>query len=164
MPDHLTLQLAGEIGFISPGIGYRLAGGKVHLDALFGWVPASIGGDDIYALTGKVTFAPWTLPLGERWRLDPIHAAVQGTHTFGSQYFTKPPSRYPRGYYDLPTAWYSGVALGAGVAHRDVRGRELGVYVELVALTMQLRDWWRNQRVIDLSDVVSVAIGAQVAF
>lgn len=164
VPDHLSLQFAGEIGFLSPGIGYRLAGGKVRLDALFGWVPASIGGVDIYSLTGKATFAPWTLTLGERWRLDPFHVTLQGTHVFGSRYFTKPPSRYPNGYYDLPTAWYSGEALGTAIARRDDRGREVSLYLELVSLTMQLRDWWRNQRVVDLSDVVSLAIGVQVAF
>lgn len=164
IPDHLTVQFAGEIGFLSAGFGYRFAQGKIRLDLLYGWVPASIGGDDLYALTGKVTLAPWQLSLGDRWRLEPIHAAVQGTRSFGSQYFTLQPSRYPRGYYDLPTAWYSGVAVGTGVARRDARGDELGLYVELVALPMALRDWWRNRSALDLPDVVSVAVGMQFAF
>jgi hypothetical protein len=165
VPDHAKLQLAGNIGFVSPGIGYQLAGRRIHLDLLFGWVPASIGGDDVYSATGKITYAPWHLRAGERWRIEPFRPALQLTHTFGSQYFTRSPDRYPSGYYDLPTGWYSGVAVGASLTREDRRrGRELSFYVEQVALTMALRDWWRNRDVIDPSDVVSLAIGVMVGF
>lgn len=166
LPDHAKLQLAGQIGFLSPGIGYALAGEKVELDLFFGWVPAFVGADDIWSLTTKITYAPWRLRAGPTWRIEPVRAALQLTYTFGSQYFTSAPGRYPSGYYDLPTAWHSGVALGGAVtrrSHGDQR-REVGFYAEAVALPLQLRDWWRNRNVIDASDAVSVAAGVTVRF
>jgi hypothetical protein len=164
VPDHAKLQLAGSVGFLSPGVGYQVAGRRLHLDVLFGWVPESVGGDDIYAVTGKVTYAPWRFGVGGRWRVEPVRTALQATYTFGSQYFTRSPDRYPSGYYDLPTAWHTGVAFGSALTYRSRSGREVGIYGESVALTMRLRDWWRNRDVIDASDVFSFAIGAMVGF
>jgi hypothetical protein len=167
VPDHAKVQLAGQIGLVSEGVGYQVAGQRLHLDLLFGWVPASVaGGDDIYCLTGKITHVPWRLRAGTRWRLEPVRTAAQLTYTFGSQYFTRPPDRYPSGYYDLPTAWHMGVALGGAVTRppRRDREREVGFYWEFVALPLQVRDWWRNRDVIDLSDVVSVAVGVTLGF
>lgn len=164
VPQHAKLQLAGQIGFLSPGVGYEVAGRRVHLDVFLGWVPARIGGDDIYSVTGKATYAPWRLR-ASRWRVEPVRAALQLTYTFGSQYFLRSPDRYPSGYYDLPTALHAGVALGGAVT-REGRGdgRELGLYYELVALPTVLRDWWDNRTVLDARDVFSLALGAMVRF
>lgn len=164
VPDHAKLQLAGNVGFLSPGVGYQVAGRRIHLDVLLGWVPESIGGDDIYSVTGKVTYAPFRLRAAGRWRVEPVRTALQVTYTMGSQYFTRSPSRYPSGYYDLPTAWHTGIAVGGALTHRSRGGRELGLYWESVALTMMLRDWLRNPDVIDASDVFSFAVGAMVGF
>jgi hypothetical protein len=166
VPDHGKLQLGGDVGFVSPGIGYEVAGRRVHLDVLFGWVPAWVGGHDIYSLTGKLTYAPSSIDAGARWRVEPVRAALQLTRTFGSQYFTRLPDRYPSGYYEVPTAWHAGVALGGAVA-REVAGgdgREVGVYWELVALALRLRDWSENRGALGLTDVVTVAVGATVGF
>lgn len=163
-PDHLKLQLAGDIGFVSPGIGYELAGRRLHLDLFLGWVPAGVGGHDIYSATAKVTYVPWHLRVFRRWLLQPLTAGVQLTRTFGSQYFVTSPSRYPGGYYDVPTALHGGVALGAG-ALRQLRGdREAGFYVELVGLASELIAWRENRGVLRLSDVLSVALGARLRF
>lgn len=166
VPDHGKLQLAGQIGFLSPGIGYELAGRRIHLDLLFGWVPEAVAGDDIYPLTGKLTYAPWSLNAGSRWRVEPMRAALQLTYTFGSQYFTRLSDRYPSGYYDLPSAWHTGVALGAAVARRarGERRREVGLYWELVALPLQLREWRKNPDVLDANDIFSFAVGVTVGF
>jgi hypothetical protein len=165
VPDHAQLQLAGDIGFLSPGMGYELAGRRVDLDLFLGWVPASIGGEDIYSVTGKITYAPWRLGAGPGWRVAPLRIAAQATYTFGSQYFVAAPGRYPSGYYEIPTALHTGVALG-GAATRKLGGgeREIGLYGEIVALTEGLRAWRENPDVVDVSDVLSLALGTQVRF
>jgi hypothetical protein len=166
LPDHAKLQLAGDIGFLSPGIGWELAGRRVHVDLFLGWVPASIGGEDIYSATAKAVYAPWRLRASPRWRLEPLRIGAQVTYTFGSQYFLTSPSRYPSGYYEIPTALHGGAALGASAACAIGRGgeREVGLYAEIVALVDGLKALWENPNVIDPSDVVSVAIGTFVRF
>jgi hypothetical protein len=58
------------------------------------------------------------------------------------------------------------VALGAAVTRRarGERGREVGLYWELVALPLQLREWRKNPNVLDASDIFSFAVGVTVGF
>lgn len=164
-PDHAKVQLAGEIGFVSPGVGYELGSRRLHLDLFLGWVPASVGGKDIVTTTAKLTWAPWRARVLPRWHVVPLTAGVQLSYAYGSEYFLTAPSRYPPGYYELPTALDVGLAVGGGVV-RELRGpvREVGAYYELVALGKMLQEWRENTRTLDASDVVSLALGALVRF
>jgi hypothetical protein len=155
VPDHAKLQLAGNVGFLSPGVGWAL-GRRADADLFFGWVPEAVGGTDIFALTGKVTWAPWSVASGG-WSVRPLTAGLQVTYTYGDQYFVVPPFTF------TPTALRAGIAIGAG-ASRLVRGRELGLYAELVALDLGLAYALSNRRALDLADAFSLALGARVAF
>lgn len=163
VPDHVKLQLAGEIGFLSPGVGWEL-GRRVHLDAFFGWVPEAVGGHDIFSFTTKLLYAPWRESVGRHWRVQPLIAGIQLSYTFGSQYWITQPDRYPGGYYDLPTALSAGVSVGGTVA-RKLRGeREVGLYYELVALDHMIRAWIENPETVGAGDVFSFAIGTRFRF
>jgi len=163
VPDQAKLQLAGNAGFISPGVGWAWRDRQVTADVFFGWVPEHFGGD-VYAVTGKVTWRPWAVELGRDLELRPITGALQLTYTFGSDYFVKQPSRYPSGYYEIATAIHSGVAFGSALSWRARNGSRVGVYYELVALDMMLNAWIRNRSSISLDDVFSFAIGASLEF
>ncbi len=165
MPDHLKLQLAGEIGFLSPGLGVDLASGRAHLDLFLGWVPEAVGGKDILSVTGKLSYSPWRVKVAPRWHVVPLTAGVQMTYTFGSQYFVEAPEHYPSGYYEMPTAIDLGVSFG-GALLKQQRGsdRQLGVYYEVVALAKMLMLWRENPEFLGPSDVLSTSFGAVVQF
>jgi hypothetical protein len=164
VPDHAKLQLAGDIGFLSPGVGWELAKRRIEVDVFFGWVPEAIGGHDIYSATAKLSFAPWRLRAGPHWRFQPLRTGLQVTWTFGSEYFVRPPGHYPSGYYDFPTALHAGLAVGGAVIRKLPRERELTLYAEAVALDTMLRDWHENRDTIAASDVLSLAIGTSYRF
>lgn len=165
VPDHAKVQIAGEMGVVAPGVGYELLGHQLQGDLFFGWVPSSFGGDDVLSATAKLTFVPWRIPVGHRWRVHPLSVSSQLTYTFGSQYFVLPPDRYPSGYYDLPTALHTAIGAG-GCVVRSLRAeaRELGVYYELVAPNAMLWRWFQNRAALSLADVVGVALGARLRF
>lgn len=154
-PDHAKLQLAGNVGFLSPGVGWGL-GRRLDVDLFAGWVPEAVGGTDIFSVTGKVTWAPWSLVAGS-WRVRPLTTSVQLTYTFGDQYFVVPP------FFFTPTALRSGIGLGAA-ASRELRGRRVGLYAELVALDVPLGFWIGNPDALGPEDVFSLAIGARLEF
>lgn len=163
VPDHAKLQFAGNIGFLSPGVGYALARERLELDLFLGWVPEAVVGRDIWSVTGKLTWLPWTAAAGG-WRFQPLTAAVQLTNTFGDEFFIREPEGFPRGYHMLPTALRAGLAVG-GTATAPWRGLErVSLYYELVAVDVMLAFWTTNRDAVDLSDVVSLALGARVAF
>lgn len=164
VPDHFTLQLAGNIGFLSPGVGYEWAGGRLHGEAFVGWVPRAIGGDDIWSVTGKLAWLPWRIALGPRWYVTPITGALQLTYTFGEEYFVLLPRRYPKRYYDFPTALRAGIGIGGAIARRTGGGavREVAAYWELVALDAMIVSWIRNPRALGPGDVFSLSLGIRV--
>lgn len=164
LPDQAKLQLAGNIGFLSPGVGWAWRDRRITADAFFGWVPEVYGGD-VLSVTGKLTWRPWTLKAGSGFELRPLTAAVQLTYTLGGSFFVDEPSRYPDGYYPFPTALRSGVAFGSAASWPWRRsGTRIGVFYELVALDHVLVAWWQNAGSLSLADVFSLAIGTSVEF
>jgi hypothetical protein len=163
LPDQAKLQFAGNVGFLSPGVGYAWLGRKLEADLFFGWVPPPFGGEHIVATTAKLTWLPWHLSAGD-WKVRPLTLAFQVTYTFGAEYWVVQPDRYPKGYYQLPTAINTALALGAA-AGRPLWGlEEVGAYLEFVALDTVLTFWLANRGTIDIQDAFSAALGARVAF
>ncbi|MGC3996417.1 MAG: hypothetical protein QM767_02335 [Anaeromyxobacter sp.] len=159
VPDRAKLQVAGQLGLVAPGVGYAFARDRLETDLLVGWVPESIAGQDLYLFTGKLTWLPWRVHLGERWLLRPFTAAVALTYTLGGEgFWLRLPDRYERGYYELPTALRATFGLGATLSHRSRSGRELGLYAELVAGEIPLAYWISNS-VVRAEDVFSLALG-----
>lgn len=164
VPDHAKLQLAGNVGFLSPGVGWAWLGERLETDLFLGWVPPGVGGESIWALTGKLTFAPWRLRPGSGWSLRPLTAALQLTYTFGEEYVLRLPDHYPSHYYAIPSALRGGLALGASVGRPAWGLPEVSLYGELVALDAMLFFWAKSPDALDADDVVSVALGVRAAF
>jgi hypothetical protein len=163
-PDQAKLQFAGNVGFLSPGVGYAWADRRLEADLFFGWVPRAVGGEDIVSFTGKLTWQPWELAIDRRWLVRPLAAALQVTYTLGDDYFVTLPSRYRPHYYDFPTALRAGVALGGALARKGSGAfREVGLYFELVALDAMLFLWAKNPEAVGPSDVFSLALGVRFA-
>jgi hypothetical protein len=157
LPDNGKLQLAGNVGFLSPGLGYSFFDHGLEGDVFLGWVPRAVGGADVLSLTTKLTGQPFAVDVrGVEWR--PLTLAVQLTYTFGDQYFVQPPSRFPGDYYDFPTAIRAGLAVGSA-ADVAVGTRRIGAYVELVALDLMLKAWADNPGTLGPRDVFSIAVG-----
>lgn len=155
VPDHAKLQLAGNVGFLSPGAGYALAR-RLQGDVFFGWVPEAIGGTDIFSVTGKIVWAPWSIA-SPPWSFRPLTGSAQLTYTFGDRYYIIPSELF------VPTALRGGIGLGTEVSRR-VAGRSIGIYAELIALDMALAYWLTNTDAIHPQDVFSFALGTRLDF
>ncbi|ACL65834.1 conserved hypothetical protein [Anaeromyxobacter dehalogenans 2CP-1] len=163
LPDHLTAQFAGNVGLLAVGGGHAWRDDRVVGDLLFGWVPESVGGTDIYQLSAKVTWSPWIFRLGQGWKARPFTVGLQVTYLLGGDYFIVQPSRYPSGYYPVPTALHPGLTLGTSLTvPKRYLDAPVSLYVEGVALGHMLRVWAANPRTIGPADVFSFTAGARV--
>jgi hypothetical protein len=163
LPDHAKLQFAGALGLVSAGGGWALAGRRLELDLLVGWVPPSLAGFHLVALTGKGTWLPFDVSIA-RWRLRPFTLALAFTHSFGDQFWLRLPGRYPPRYYPLATSLRWSVAAGGALGRRVGRLEHLGVYWEVVAVDLPLVHWVKNPRAVRASDVLSLALGVRASF
>jgi len=161
LPDQLELQFAGEIGFLSPGVGYNWLEDRLEADALFGWVPAAVGGIDVYAATLKVTYLPFAL--GEHPRIEPLTVGIFGTYAFGDQFFLYPPSQYPEHYWRFQTALRFGGFFGAA-ASLPVGRMRVRLYGELMMHDLDFLRWTSDTESVSLVDVFAAALGLKLFF
>lgn len=167
IPDHLKLQFAGNIGFLSGGPGYVSKNKTLETDLLFGFLPEKFGGDALITTTAKTTYSPWKIPLKNTYYIRPFSIGAYLSYTFGPQFDTKWPSYYPAGYYWWATSFRPGVYIGGKVG-RDFRvnnrTRQFELFYELGSYDLLMISYVQNREYLKLSDIVNLSFGVKMAF
>jgi hypothetical protein len=167
MPDHLKMEFAGNIGFISGGPGYISRNKTLETDVLFGFLPKKYGGDALITLTSKVTYSPWRIPLKNTYHIVPLSVGFYLSHTFGPQFDSQWPEYYPQGYYWWATAVRPGAYIG-GKAGRKIsinnKKRDFEAYYELGTYDLILISYVQNTGFLKPSDIVNLAFGIKLGF
>ena len=159
VPDHVKLQYAGGIGFLSVGFGYESPNQKFQGDFYYGNVPAKWGGGrPIHSVTGKLTWLPLSRKLNRDIRLDIINAGILLNYTFGKQYFLFKPTPYPYQYYGFPTALNGVVFLGTGI-----RYQRFGLYYEVGSSGKDMLSYVKNTKSRAFSDILTMGVGLRYA-
>ncbi|MCF2497687.1 hypothetical protein [Dyadobacter chenhuakuii] len=167
MPDHIKLQFAGNIGFLSGGPGYISRNKTLETDLLFGFLPQKFGGDGLVSTTLKTTYSPWSIPLKSDYYIKPFSLGFYLSYTFGTQFNTKLPEHYPVGYYWWATSFRPGAYIGGKIG-KDVsiknRQRSVEMYYELGTYDLLLISYVQNTGYLRPSDIVNLALGVRFGF
>jgi hypothetical protein len=167
LPDHLKLQFAGGIGFLSGGPGYLSRNKTLETDVLFGFLPQKFGGDALISITGKTTYSPWRIPVKNNNYIVPFSLGFYLSYTFGPQFDTKWPTYYPKGYYWWATAFRPGAYVGGKVGKDfETVGRKRGFefYYELGTYDLLLVSYVQNRGYLHLTDIVNLSLGVKYGF
>lgn len=101
IPTQFIMQNAGNMGFLSAGIGWdygRRAQWETHL--LFGFIPSYKSPHARVTTTLKETYIPWSISLNERFAVEPLSAGIYLNTVYGSDFWSSQPTRYPDKYYE----------------------------------------------------------------
>ncbi len=154
---YAAAQTAGFAGVAALGAG--ISGGSAYasygMDALVGYVPAHIGGEDIWSGTVRFRLGAPLWELGGGWAWTAGYLGVQGFVTNNDDNFVKLPAKYPKAYYPS-TATHWGPLVGS-----EVHWHNIGIYAELSTIDTYLEQRTLNSRELSLWDVVSLGIGAR---
>lgn len=168
IPELSKFQFAGNIGFISGGIGYEYANRKMELDLMYGYVPKGMGGT-LHTFTVKNTWIPfksWTA--GKNTSVDLLTLGLPISYTFGDQFFFIPPrEKYPRRYYDYSSALRIGIFAGGKVRQELGESKaikELGLYYEVGTYDLLLHNYVFNIGTMRFVDLFNLGLGMQVRF
>jgi hypothetical protein len=167
VPDHIKLQFAGNIGFISGGPGYLSRNKTLETDVLFGFLPQKYGGDALITITAKTTYSPWRIPLKNQYYIAPFSLGAYLSYTFGPQFDSKWPSYYPSGYYWWATSFRPGAYVGGKIGREAIvskKRRGLELYYELGSYDLLMISYVQNTKYLKLSDIVSLSLGVKMAF
>lgn len=167
LPDHLKLQFAGEIGFLSIGAGYQTKNKKWEGDLYYGYVPKSVGGVNIHSLTAKLTALPITPVKWKNTSINLLSAGLLVNYTLGKQYFGFTPDNYPFEYYGFPTSVHAAAFLGGGINQKlktKKRLNNIGLYYEVLTYDVLLISYLGNKNSLSLTDIMSLGIGIRTSF
>ena len=164
VPGFVPVQYAGNIGFISTGVGYASRLRNYEFALLYGYVPKSMAGANIHTLTAKNTFPITRYPLKNNEVLIP-YLGLGVSFEVGGNAFFRMPSHFPDSYYDYPKNLRFLAYGGAKLQHLfedDFYGLR-GVELFAEAGTIDLYVWYKvMSHEIRLNEIFSVAIGVNL--
>lgn len=163
VPDYAKVQFAGNIGFLSAGIGYQFFNEKLNTELIYGYVPQEYAHIQIHTITTKNTFQVIRKSFhGLEWS---PYLGFTFSYETGNNSFVELPDQYPEGYYSS-NAFHLCILGGLSVKKEldpkyFIKG--IGFYAEGVAVDSFL--WYMvSSREIHFTQVVSLALGMNFYF
>lgn len=167
IPDHAVLQFAGNIGLLSAGPGYSYLKDKVNSDILYGYVPAYESNSGVHMLTVKTSYRPYLVDLSEGYLLEPLRVGSGVSYSYGSQFYTSWPKRYPDRYYwwasSLRLTPFIGSAISRKIGNDDTIIKRVQLYAELGSTDLDIVSKFNNKS-LPLWDVLNLAVGSKLVF
>ena len=164
MPHYVPIQFAGNIGFLSTGVGYNSTRNNYQLALMYGYVPRSLAHTAIHTITAKNNFPLLYHPLKNNQTIIP-YLGLGLTMEVGGNAFFKMPSHFPESYYDFPknvhVMAYGGVRLQRNFSDdiKFLRGAEF--FAE--AGTVDVYLWYKSMsHRIKFRQIFSLAIGVNL--
>lgn len=164
LPHYLPVQFAGNIGFLSTGVGYTSNNENYQLSVLYGYAPRAIAGAEIHTIAAKNVFPLSHYAMKNNQTLIPYIGLGLIAEVGGNSFFRQP-DHYPEGYYDFPKNLHVIAYGGAKVQRlfRDERGIFHGVEYFAEVGTVDIYLWYKamsNQ--IKFHQVFSLALGVNL--
>jgi hypothetical protein len=156
--SYLALQYAGNIGFLSFGVGHTARKDRYQLSLVYGYAPPSMTGVRIHTLTAKNIFPVYRFYLDKKQTLIP-YGAIGLSLELGGRSFFRQPSNMPDSYYDFPKSIHLIPAAGFKLRHmtdhqRNFRGYEFFLEVTSVDVYVWYKltsDEIRTQQILSLA-------------
>jgi len=155
-PDHLKIQFAGNFGVLSAGLGYSFCNNIIQTDLFYGFVPKSIGGNNINIIAEKNTFRLYKQPLPKDHLLT-CSIGFSIIYTITKNTFLFLPSHFPNDYYKT-----NAIRIAPNISFNLINvPKNISFYFDIGTLDNYL--WYYiKSNCIDFTDIWSFAIGINI--
>ncbi len=165
IPRYTKLQFAGSMGMFSLGPGWNYGKNHWETDLLLGFVPRNTDEHAMATITLKQNYIPWHIPLGSRFRIEPLTGGLYINTLLDGDFWTKNPDRYPNGYYTFSTRVRLHVFLGQRVTlnlQRQKRwNKSITLFYELSSCDLYLISAFTNHT-LRPRDYLSLSFGVKL--
>ena len=168
IPTQFIMQYAGNMGFMSIGIGWDYGKHKQwETNLMFGYLPKISSHRGKLTMTLKENYLPWSMYLKQGWMLEPLSCGLYLNTVFGSEFWDNQPSRYPDKYYEpLNTKVRIHVFLGQRItkiipANKRKFLKSISAFYEVSACDLYLRLLVMEKKV-RLQDIMCLSVGIKM--
>lgn len=158
-PDFAQIQFAGNIGFISAGVGYSFFDERIRAAVIYGYVPKQFtGSKSAHHFTLKSTLFLVRFKPTDNLTVAP-YLGVTATLEPGRHSILVLPDRYPENYYGTTAFHFNGlVGLSVAVPVNSKVLTSVELYGECVVMDTMLAYRWQNENV-GLNRILSASLG-----
>ncbi|MGN7889928.1 hypothetical protein ACN9ML_01275 [Dyadobacter endophyticus] len=166
VPDHLGVQYAGSIGWVSVGTGYDLFRSRIRTGLHYGYLPKDFGGE-LHILSASVYCQPLKIKVAKAFTIHPLDIGIKSAYHFGDQFYLNWPERFPRGYYWWKSALRLHLATESSVT-RELKNagsiKAVTGYIELNTNDLYLVSYVLNPTVLAITDIIKIGCGIRIHF
>jgi hypothetical protein len=163
VPDYIPIQYAGNIGFLSTGIGYSGPNDIYHFSLLYGYAPESLAGVSIHTLTAKNAFHIHRFNFNNDIVFIPYAGFGLSIEVGGRSFFTLP-SNMPEKFYRFPRSFHMIPCAGVKLQYLSERMfcfRGMEFFAEATSADVYI--WYTFiSNEVKINQVVSVALGVNL--
>ena len=167
LPSQLIAQNAGNMGWLSAGVGWSYGGAKQwETHFLVGFVPKYKSCSAKPTITLKETFIPWHLQFNPKTTLEPLSCGLYVNTIIGQRFWSHLPSRYPNNYYWFSTRFRVNVFIGEQLVWKlrtrpGSKPMSISAFYELSTCDLYLVDYWGN-RSLKVKDLIGLSLGLKL--
>lgn len=169
IPTQFVVQNAGNMGWLSAGIGWDYGKRKqweTHL--LFGYIPQYQSVRGKLTITLKENYIPWSRDLKHGWSIEPLRCGLYLNTVYGHEFWKSQPSRYPDKYYEfMSTRFRLNVFLGQQFTwqipqeKRKLFAKSLTLFYEVSSCDLYIRSKFIDSSV-SLGDILGLSLGVKL--
>jgi hypothetical protein len=161
-PHYIPIQYAGNVGFLSTGVGYVTPRDKSHFSFQYGFAPASIAGIQIHTLTFRNVFHLYKYNVNESTFIPYVSLGL--SLEVGGRSFFFLPSNMPKSYYKFPKSIHLIPAIGLKLRRptKEIKAlRAVELFAE--ATTVDAYIWYKTIcKEVRMTQIVSLSIGVNL--
>ncbi|TWV15253.1 hypothetical protein FQ707_02800 [Bacteroidaceae bacterium HV4-6-C5C] len=167
IPTHIKLQYAGNMGFLSMGMGWDYGKhNQWETDVFFGMIPKYQSKRTKLTFTVKQNYMPWSLPLGKDLYVEPLTCGIYFNTVFGNEFWVKEPERYPKGYYGFSSKIRTHIFLGQRLTcnvnpEKRFLAKAVTVFYEISTCDLYMVSAFTN-KYLKPTDYLSLSFGLKV--
>ncbi len=168
IPTQTIVQFAGNMGFVSVGIGWDYGKHKQwETNLLVGYLPKFNTSRSKMTMTLKQNFIPWSHRLNESWAFEPLTCGIYLNTVFGQEFWNKQPARYPNNYYPfLSTKMRINIFMGQRFAllmphNRRKFIKSITAFYEFSACDLHIRALFQD-KTLKLHDIINLSLGLKL--
>lgn len=166
IPNKFSLQYAGDIGMFSVGVGWDYGKRNQWETHLFlGYLPKKHTPDAYWSFTVKEVFIPWNRKINGRFSIQPLYCTLFVNSILSSEFWTREPDRYPKGYYGFSSKIRFHIGVGQKVTvniptEKRYLADKVSVYYGISTCDLYVRQKILSSS-IPLKDILCLAVGLQ---
>lgn len=158
-PTTMMVQYAGNLGFVSTGVGKTFKADKVSTYLIYGYLPKSVNGVEVKTVACKLT----TQIKRYEWkkRIFSTYAGLTLMRCYTKYAYMSFPDYFPKGYYDVPQAIHAAPLIGELYTWStgEKEKNKWSAFVEFSTLDYYLIDYVRNLSTMAFTDLWTLSFG-----